>query len=402
MSQPWVLDISSFSNELRFLLRLLRSDNKLEAEEAELLAHGLDWPLFLRFAVYHETYPILYPLLVQLNAKQQWTPDFVMARLRTLYTRNTMMMLQLRGEMERVNGLLEERRVRPLFLKGPVLAAMLYGDVSGRTSGDLDILVAKQDWDASVQQLLSAGYVLAEQYEEEEVLNNTERKTHHVSYIHREKNIEVELHWSLNPDTVIEPSFEELWARRQASSLHKSVFTLGNEDLLVYLILHGTRHGWSSLKWLLDIDRMMNQFLNWNRTNQLFDESGNRVLGGEAFLLATQLLGTLLPEEAHAMTLAPKATRLARMVLPFIREELVLYPKPERKDIAVLFNRYLLATMSPRQKLLYVTNKLYPSSKDMSVLPLPRSLHFLYFPLRPFLWFWRQVKRQTPKEEASS
>ncbi|WP_336774650.1 nucleotidyltransferase domain-containing protein [Paenibacillus sp. MMO-58] len=402
MSQPWVLDSSSFSNELRFLLRLLRSDNKLEAEEAVLLAHELDWPLFLRFVVYHETYPILYPLLVQLNAKQQWTPEFVMARLRALYTRNTMMMLQLRGEMERVNGLLNDRRVRSLFLKGPVLAAMLYGDVSGRTSGDLDILVAKQDWDASVQQLLSAGYVLAEQYEEEEVLNNTERKTHHVSYVHREKSIEVELHWSLNPDTVTEPSFEELWARRQASPLHKSVFTLGNEDLLVYLVLHGTRHGWSSLKWLLDIDRMMNQFLNWNRTNQLFDESGSRMLGGEAFLLATQLLGTLLPEEAHAMTLEPKAMRLARMVLPFIREELILYPKPERKDIAVLFNRYLLATMSPRQKLLYVTNKLYPSSKDRSVLPLPRSLHFLYFPLRPFLWFWRQVKRQAPKEEASS
>ncbi|NIK66667.1 hypothetical protein FHT67_000091 [Paenibacillus sp. BK720] len=402
MSQPRVLDISSFSNELRFLLRLLRSDNKLEAEEAAQLAHELDWPLFLRFAVYHETYPVLYPLLVQLNANRQWTPDLVMSRLRSLYTRNTIMMLQLRGEMERVNGLLEERGVRSLFLKGPVLAAMLYGDVSGRTSGDLDILVAKQDWDASVQQLLSAGYVLAEQYDEEEVLNNTERKTHHVSYIHREKNIEVELHWSLNPDTVTEPSFEELWSRRQASSLHRSVFTLGNEDLLVYLILHGTRHGWSSLKWLLDIDRMMVQFLNWNRTNMLFDESGNRVLGGEAFLLATQLLGTLLPEEAHALTFEPKAMRLARMVLPFIREELILYPKPERKDIAVLFNRYLLATMNPRQRLLYLTNKLYPSSKDRSVLPLPRSLHFLYFPLRPFLWFWRQVKRQAPKEEASS
>lgn len=107
-------------------------------------------------------------------------------------------------------------------------------------------------------------------------------------------------------------------------------------------------------------------------------------------MLATQLLGTLLPEEAYAMTLEPKSRRLAQMVLPFICEELILYPKPERKDIAVLFNRYLLMTMSFRQKLHYTTNKLYPSLKEMKALPFSHSLHLLYLPLRPFLRFYRQ------------
>ncbi|SFE42240.1 Uncharacterised nucleotidyltransferase [Paenibacillus catalpae] len=380
MIRSEVLNVSSFSNELQFLLRLLRSDYKLEVEEAVQLAEEIDWQLFLRFAVYHQTHPVLYPLLVQLNAKLQWTPDHVMSRLRDLCSRNTLLMHQLHEEMGRINGMMEKQGIRPLFLKGPVLAALLYGDLSGRTSGNLDILVARQDWDRSVQQLLSAGYMMAKQYGVDNVLNYTERNTHHLVYIHPDKNIEVELHWKLNPNTEMEPSFAELWARRQASSFPKSIYTLGNEDLLVYLILHGTRHGWSSLKWLLDIDRMMGRFLNWNRANQLFEESGSRQFGGEAFLLATQLLGTLLPEEAHVMTLEPKARRLAHMVLPFIREELSLYPKPERKEIAVLFNRYLLATMNCRQKLLYIMYKLYPSSKD----------------------FWRQVKRQTPKEKASS
>jgi hypothetical protein len=396
MNRPTALDISTFSNELNFMLKLLRTDLPLEADEMILHSRDLDWNSFLRFAVYHETFPVLYPLLLKLNEEQSWTPDFVMNRLKTLYVRNTMEMLHLRGELERMNKLFTDEGVRSLVLKGPVLADMLYGDISARTSGDLDILVAKKDWDKSVHVLLEAGYVLGEQYEDAgDVLKNTERKTHHISYVHPGKNVEIELHWSLNPDTVIEPSFDDLWSRRQKSTLSKFIYTLGNEDMFVYLILHGTRHAWTSLRWILDIDRMLGRFLNWNRVCQFFAESKSTVLGGKAIILASNLLGSLLPEEAYAMTQNPKAYRLAQIVTLFIREEVVLFPKPEKKEIAVAYNRYLLSTMTLKQKLLYVTNKLYPSTKDMMVLPLPKSLHFLYFPLRPFLWFWRQVKRQT-------
>ncbi|MGO4109173.1 nucleotidyltransferase domain-containing protein [Paenibacillus sp. YAF4_2] len=396
MNRPTALDISTFSNEMKFMLKLLRTDLPLEADEIIRHSRDIDWNSFLRFAVYHETFPVLYPLLVELNEEQSWTPEFIMNRLKTLYVRNTMEMLHLRGELERVNKLLADKGVRSLILKGPVLADMLYGDISGRTSGDLDILVSKKDWDNSVLVLLEAGYVRGEQYEVDgEVFKNTERKTHHISYVHPTKNVEIELHWSLNPDTVIEPSFDDLWSRRQKSTLSKLIYTLGNEDMFVYLILHGTRHAWTSLRWLLDIDRMLSRFLNWNRVRQLFEESKSTVLGGKAIILASNLLGSLLPEEAYAMTQNQKAHRLAQTVTLFIREEVILYPKPAKKEIAVAYNRYLLSTMTPKQKLLYVTNKLYPSTKDMMVLPLPKSLHFLYFPLRPFLWFWRQVKRQT-------
>ncbi|CAM3268640.1 nucleotidyltransferase family protein [Paenibacillus lupini] len=393
MSSP--LDLSSFSKELKFMLNLLRSDRKIEVEEAIRQSRDLDWQSFLKFATYHDTFPILYPLLAQLNEEQQWTPNFVMNKLKAVYTRNTFEMLHLRGEMERMNERFAGQGIRSLFLKGPVLAAMLYGDISGRTSGDLDIFVSKQDWDKCVKVLLEEGYALGEQYDSAAVLNNTERKTHHISYIHPQKRIEIELHWRLNPDSVIEPSFEELWSRRQASSLNKSVYTLGSEDLFVYLVLHGTRHAWTSLRWLMDIDRMLSGFLNWNRVNQLFAASRSASLGGKAILLSTDLLGSLLPEEAYAMTLNPKAHRLAQLALIFIRQKVVLFPEPESKEIAFVYNRYLLAAMTFRQRQLYIWNKLYPSSKDVTLLPLPKSMHFLYFPLRPFLWFWRQVKRQT-------
>jgi hypothetical protein len=374
MSRSDMLDISSFPEELHFILRVLRSDNKLEVEEAMEKSRYLDWQLFLRFSIYHEISPVLYPLLKQLNTQQQWTPEFVMVRLKAQYTENTLAMLHLRGEMERINSLFAGDGIRTLFLKGPALASMLYSDVSERASGDFDIMVARQDWNDSMKHLVEAGYIRREPYD---------KSAHHVSYIHPKKRLKVELHVSLHPDTIKEPTFEELWVRRQASELNKSLFTLGNEDMLVYLILYGTRHGWTSLSWLIDIDRMLGQFLNWNRANQLFAESESLAFGGKAFVLSTQLLGTLLPEEAYALTKHPKAYWLAQMALPFIREEVVLYPKPECREIAAAYNRYILATMSFKHKLLYFSNKM---SKNME---------FLFIPLRPFLWFWRQVKRQT-------
>ena len=43
--------------------------------------------------------------------------------------------------MEQINKLCNENKIPLLFLKGPVLAKELYGDISLRTSSDLDILI---------------------------------------------------------------------------------------------------------------------------------------------------------------------------------------------------------------------------------------------------------------------
>ena len=33
-----------------------------------------------------------------------------------------------------------------------------------------------------------------------------------------------------------------------------------------FLITHGARHGWSRLRWLMDIDKMLNGKLDWDKT----------------------------------------------------------------------------------------------------------------------------------------
>lgn len=393
MSSPNVLDLSSFSKELNFMLLLLRTDRQLTTEEAIEQSRDIDWKQFLAFVRYHHVYPTINQMLVRLDKEKSWVPSFVRMKLQSYFASNTFEMLHLRGELERVNSALVNQGIRSLMLKGPVLADHLYGDVSGRTSKDLDILVPKDDVERTEKLLIDLGYQLSEGAPE--LLNNTERKTHHLSYFHYDKGVEVELHWRLNPDTVKEPSFEELWRNRQSSSLNQEIYTLGDEDLYVYLVLHGARHAWSCLRWVLDMDRVLTKELNWHKLTEMFRAYKVIHLGGQAAVLTSHLFGTRLPKAAKQMTLNSRSYQLAQQTLPFIREQIILYPKPERKDIAIYFNKYLLSTMTMRQKRLYVLNKLYPSSWDALLLPLPKALHFLYFPLRPFLWFWRQVKRQS-------
>ncbi|EHS57995.1 hypothetical protein WG8_1254, partial [Paenibacillus sp. Aloe-11] len=54
---------------------------------------------------------------------------------------------------------------------------------------------------------------------------------------------------------------------------------------------------------------------------------------------------------------------------------------------------YLLSLREPRHRLLYLISRLFPSTGDPILLPLPRKLHFLYIPLRPFLWLKRRFSK---------
>ncbi|NEU34041.1 nucleotidyltransferase family protein, partial [bacterium LRH843] len=87
---------------------------------------------------------------------------------------------------------------------------------------------------------------------------------HHVTYFHPIKRIKLEIHWRLNPGPSSEPQFKELWSRKRLSTVTSSpVYFLGQEDLTVFLISHGARHGWSRLRWLADIHQILNQDIEW-------------------------------------------------------------------------------------------------------------------------------------------
>lgn len=379
------LDLSDISKELSFLLYLLRN-NTHEEILIKQYASDIDWDMFMKLALHHRVYPLVYLRLKGVDASL--IPSEVMASLQQHYHSNVMKMLHLSREMSQLCEALKDTGVRTLLLKGPILATQLYGDLAHRTSKDLDILVDADDVERVERVLVQLGYEL----QDERILGNWKKTSHHLSYEHKKHSAQIEVHWRLNPHYNKSFSFDLLWERRNDVMLsHQIYHYLGNEDLLNYLADHGARHGWFRLRWLMDIARLL-PMINSNDLKAHFERYGGQQYVGQAFILLSRLFSVDIPHDMTVLTINSKAHRLAQSALYYIKRIVKLNPVPE-KSVAWRYNRYLFSLMTGKQKVLYILNKFLPNSRDASVLPLPKSLHFLYYPLRPFLWFWRRMKQ---------
>ncbi|MGE7760171.1 nucleotidyltransferase domain-containing protein [Peribacillus sp. NPDC097895] len=386
MNDKTIFDSSSISNELKFLLDCLKNEtNKQVPINVE---QNLDWNLFLKLARHHRVYPLIYTKLKSAN----YIPAPITQSMSYDYQKNTFKMLKLSGEIERISRVVFENEISTLFLKGPILAADLYGGISQRTSSDVDILVNIDDLKKIETLLIQMGYVKDEYIQT--VLNDWKWRHHHFVYFHSEKEIKLEIHWRLNPGPAKEPTFNELWQRKKVSSLTTSypIYCLGNEDLFLFLTSHGARHGWSRLRWLVDIDRLCKKKLDWDKIISLLKKYQYMHVAGQTLVLTSQLLNTPINKEVNHLTTDFRSNRLAQDALFYIQRFINLHDEPLSEEIASYHKKHLFSLMSFQNKMLFILSFLHPYFEDTKTLPLPQKFHFLYFPLRPFLWFWRKTR----------
>lgn len=384
------LDFVAIPKELSFMLMLMNMEQDQRIAINEFT--DIDWNRFLELTRHHRVYPIVYKKLRELSLHERWIPEIVMQILSKEYQKNIYQMLHLSGEMETICRLLTDHHIHTLFLKGPVLAADLYGDLSLRTSCDLDILVLAGDLNRSEQLLGTLGYKKDEYIQT--ILGDWKWRHHHITFFHPEKGVKVEIHWRLSPGPSSEPIFNELWARKRKSTLTLyPIYYLGREDLFFFLVCHGARHGWSRLRWLADIHQIALQPLDWAALNKLLAKHRSLDVAGQALILASRLLHTPVTEPIHALIGRNRANRLAHAAMYYIRRVINLHSLPVPEDVSRYHKRHLFALMSMESKVLFVLGFLYPYPEDAKTLPLPKKLHFLYFPLRPILWAWRKSRR---------
>ncbi|MFC4320698.1 nucleotidyltransferase domain-containing protein [Litchfieldia salsa] len=384
MDRNLQLEISNLPKELVTILELIRGEKSLST--------GIDmtkWDEFLELSLHHRVYPILFTKLKNLENYPEL--NTTIQSLTQNYRRNTFIMLHLCGEMEAVAKLFSEEKICPLFLKGPVLAADLYGDISLRTSGDLDILVPFEQLNQAESLLLSQGYEKDEYIES--VLDDWKWRHHHFTYFHPTKGVKLEIHWRLNPAPGKEPSFEELWQRKRQSSITSfPVYFLGKEDLFFFLATHGARHGWSRLRWLLDIHQLVEKELNWKFLYHLLEKYQCVQIGGQSLILASNLFHTKLAKEMEQLLKGRRPKRLAQEAIFYLEQMINLHTEPVPRETASYHSRHLYSLMSFQQKCWYWLSVCHPYYTDVETLPLPKKLHFLYYPLRPFLWLWRRSR----------
>jgi len=373
------------------LLLFLKMDGDAGLLPNSEMFTDIDWELFLKLTKHHRVHPIIYVQIKKVDRKL--VPQYVINALRRGYYKNTFQMLYMSREMEQVSRLFTENGVRILVLKGPVLAVDLYGDVSLRPSVDLDILVPFDDLDKVKKILLDIGYINEEFFSTE--LNAWKWRHHHLDYVHPQSKVRLEVHWRLSPGPGKEPGFNELWEHRRTSSFTSyPVYYLGREDLFLFLVTHGARHGWSRLGWLLDIDKIVKQKPDLAMLYKLLRKYQCLHIGGQALILAAELLNTQITEEAKILRIEKRSGKLAHQALFYIKQMVNLHTLPVPDDVSRYHERHLFALMSKQQKFLFVMSFFLPYPMDAEILHLPKFLHFLYLPLRPILWAWRKTRQR--------
>ncbi len=305
--------------------------------------------------------------------------------------------MRLLAELSRMAKDFTQEGIQLCALKGPLLAQRLYGDASLRTSVDLDLLIYTEDVEKAEVLLLAGGY---QRSEPAMPLTPRQRqiyiqKRHDFAYYHPQYHIEIELHWALTSikNLVSMQDVRQMLSRTRPMALAgTSLNVLSDEDLPVNLLIHGSKHSWLRLKWLVDFVVWMRQPVDpdWGGLKTRMDDLGLQRMLGQGVLLANWLFDMPIPGPVQEVLATEQAAyHMADRSLKFILNEQLT--GEELGKVRHIFH-WMELKKGLRYKWNVFTNHLLVP-EDWIELPLPDVLYPMYFLLRPILGLKRIYSR---------
>ncbi|HXM61351.1 MAG TPA: nucleotidyltransferase family protein [Terriglobales bacterium] len=347
-----------------------------------LLSCRLNWKRLLALVDHHRVVPQVYG---ELSAYSHLVPTQHLDALRSRYQNNARKTLWFTAELIRIVGHLESAGIKVLPYKGPVLAQTLYGEVTQRQFGDLDLLIHPADVPKAKGALRDLGYKpgieLAPQIEDVYIKTGYE-----CSFSSTIGQYLLELQWRIVPRFYsIDFNVADFLDRADKIDIGgRPMRTLRPEDLLLVLCVHAAKHMWVQLSWLRDIAQLTrSERLDWRAIQHEARRLGIERIVNLNLLLAHKLLGSLSPhgglkEETQTNVLANEILRIMKRSdhyntesLPYFR---LMMRLRERRQDRIRF-LYRLATT--------------PSLSEWTTVRFPKPLHPLYRLVR----LWRLAKR---------
>jgi len=364
--------------ETELLLSCVAPRHGAPGRLASLIRNGINWDWLLAAASRNEVTPLLYWRLNTLCAGE--LPPGILKELRNRFLDNARRSLTLTGALLKLLEALEERGIRVMVLRGPVMGASLYGNVALRQIADLDILVPRPDVQAAADVLAVRGFRLPDPFTATQQALTL--RTDYNFHLEREDGVALELHWRLvNGFFSWDDDPSEWWARAVTTPFcEREVLEPSPEDLLLLLCVHGLKHGWEQLKLVADVAWLVqNRNLDWEQVSRLAARTGVARALNLGCWLATELLGAPVPDRIVERAIADKRTNaLAREVLSEFHEH--------TGRVRGYFSRSLLhlrARERWRDKMRYCFRVLFvPTVNDYAILRLPLRLSPLYYPIR--------------------
>jgi Uncharacterised nucleotidyltransferase len=361
------------------LLRAIARSTDTE-ELQRLSVHVRNWESLLELAQEHRVSSIMFSRLAKI---EEAVPPAAQQQLRAAYDRNMFHSLANAAELIAVLKEFGRENIPAMPFKGVVLAASIYHDLTMRSAGDLDLLIHYRDLRQVTGILLHRGYQLTTPTRDD----GTPAVQHFYEY-HFERAADgmvLEIRWRLE---LTQPRFRRdlgmdwIWPYRRTTILAGAeVPDMSPEITMLVLCMHGSKHAWSRLSWIYDVAQLLrvSPSLDWQQTIKEAEQTG---------LWRSLALGTLL---AHRVCDAPVPKKImrgfesetaVRNLSDYIEQNLFEAPgspPPGR----VPYNLQLL-DLADRIGYFFSFDSLRPNERDQAAIPLPKSLHFLYYLIRPF------------------
>ena len=275
----------------------------------------LDWAALIEHARQHGVTLLLF------RALESACPDVIpiqeFQKLRQNFQMTANGNLFLTGELLKLLRLLRSNRIAAVPFKGPILSILLFGDVTFREFGDLDILVPMSDVIAARDLLLSNGYAAKHLSEKFDLYTQF---GHELDLLRHDGNVAVDLQWRFASKWIAFPiDLDDFWKRLESRPIGgEFVLQPALDDLLLLLCGHGYRHLWAQLKWIVDVAAYVNRFgetIPWCEALEQAAQLGGRRIVLLGLHLARELLGTALPQEVrNAIDCDPKIGELGLIV----------------------------------------------------------------------------------------
>ena len=369
---------------------LLLACARWDASDAELdvirarAGMNVDWTEWLELVRWHRLVPHAQRALAAAGAAVPANcAEVLMNETVTIAARSLARAQQLATLLRALEG----DGIRALPFKGPALSLAAYGELGVRDGVDLDVVVCPGDVDRARTTLVRAGYAPASAMSPAQE-RTLQRSFGHFVYNAPDSGVKVELHWRFAARRYPwSMTVEEVFAR--ATTVDLGGFAAGgadptgfaiaspdHTDQLLLQIMHGTRHQWERLEWLVAFVQLLKRAGGDEEllVKRAYTHESARALK-LALRLAHDVLGAALPPRYIALADEPATAARTAQIVRALEAGTASSDQPYR------FNMDMMDHAGDRVR--YVALSVFsPTPREWELVRLPEWLVSLYYPIR--------------------
>lgn len=348
-----------------FLMDLLRDSRASDVVPPPPDDHEA-WGQIMRDAAGQALSPLLYEWLKE-SASDRRVPASMLEELKArvfgLAARN----LILREELTVLLRAFEHQGVACVPMRGLALSVQLYGAITARPMGDLDLLVHKHDLPTLCDILAELGF-----QEMDRRPGFARAYSYTLEFVKQRHGwIIIEPHWTIAyPPFADRLDMDAVWNRCVRGEVAGvSTRLLGCEDLVLHLCLHLIHRGGSApLLWFYELDRLLRQSretLDWSVLTTLSRQAGVAELLLEGLGRLKELFDSSIPDQVLDTLRTPTPPSRSGPVRGPIEHRLAGFLAGESRTDGLESLTLLLSIKGLRARMRYALALLFPSPEFM-------------------------------------